>query len=70
MIICITGACGNIAYSLYNYLCYGHIFGYKCDITLHLLEVPNKRKQLEILKLELEDCCYTHVQDIKIFDSN
>jgi hypothetical protein len=26
MIIAVTGACGNIAYSLYNSLCGGHIF--------------------------------------------
>ena len=51
MIVCITGACGNIAYSLYNYLCEGHIFGNNIDIELRLLEIPVKKNQLEILKL-------------------
>ena len=37
MIVCITGACGNIAYSLYNYLCSGYIFGEDTQIELRLL---------------------------------
>lgn len=51
MIVCITGACGNIAYSLYNYLCSGHVFGNHVEIELRLLEIPAKLKQLQILKL-------------------
>jgi len=69
MIIVVTGACGNIAYSLYNSLCGGHIFSDSTEIELRLLDIPSKFDQLKILKLELEDCCYENVTDISVFDN-
>ena len=66
--ICVTGACGKIAYSLYNSLCTGYVFGENISLELRLLDVSTKMDELKILKEELDDCCYTNVASIKIFD--
>lgn len=44
MKVCVTGACGKIAYSLYNPLCSGNIFGADVEIELHLIDVSTKRE--------------------------
>lgn len=64
LILCITGAAGKIAYSLYNTLCSSDVFGTDIEITLRLIELEVKLNQLEIVKMELEDCCYTRVKAI------
>jgi hypothetical protein len=38
--VCLTGAAGNIAYSLYNLLGEGVIFGEDTVLDLRLLDVP------------------------------
>ena len=53
LVVCITGAAGRIAYSLYNTLCSSDVFGKDIEIVLRLIEVKSKIAQLEILKLEL-----------------
>ena len=68
MKVCVTGACGKIAYSLYNPLCSGSIFGAEVEIELRLIDVSAKRDELKILKEELDDCCYKHLSGILIFD--
>lgn len=62
--VCITGAAGKIAYSLYNTLCSSDVFGSDIEIILRLVEIEQKLPQLEIVKMELEDCCYIRVKSI------
>ena len=38
--ICITGAAGRIAYTVFNPLCSGYIFGKDVELELHLLDRP------------------------------
>ena len=51
MIICITGASGRIAYSLYNTLCSSDVFGTDIEMELRLIELPSKIDQLKAIKL-------------------
>ena len=37
LIVCITGAAGRIAYSLYNTLCSSDVFGQDIEIVLRLI---------------------------------
>lgn len=67
LIVCVTGAAGKIAYSLYNTLCSSDVFGVDIEIVLRLIEVEFKLHQLEIVKMELEDCCYNRVKSIEIY---
>lgn len=64
LIVCVTGAAGKIAYSLYNTLLSSDVFGTDLEIALRLLEVDFKLNQLEIVKMELEDCCFVRVKSI------
>lgn len=68
MKVCLTGACGKIAYSLYSPLCSGAILGGDVEIELRLVDIASKRDELLILREELDDCCYNNVTKIDIFD--
>jgi malate dehydrogenase len=54
--IAITGAAGNISYSLLFRLIAGHLFGKEQPIVLRLLEIPSAMSTLEGLVMELNDC--------------
>ena len=64
--VCISGACGKIAYSLFNSLGSGDLFGPHCSIDLRLLDLPDKRKELQCLLLELEDCAFPLLEKVSI----
>lgn len=64
IIVCVTGAAGKIAYSLYNTMLSSDVFGTDIEIVLRLLEVDFKFHQLEIVRMELEDCCFSRVKSI------
>lgn len=68
MKVSVTGACGKIAYSLFNSLCSGVIFGSETEIELRLIDISTKHDELRILKEELDDCCYQNLKSISIFD--
>ena len=56
--IAITGAAGNIAYSLIFRILSGNIFMPDTKIDLRLLDIPNAKKILHGVKLEIEDCAF------------
>lgn len=62
--VCVTGACGKIAYSLYSPLCSGNIFGPGVEIELRLIDLSSKKDELRILREELDDCCYNNVSKV------
>lgn len=64
--IVVTGGAGQIAYSLLFRIASGEIFGQKQKIALHILELPDAMKALEGVVMELEDCSFPLLQDIKI----
>jgi malate dehydrogenase len=50
-------------------LCNGSVFGPNVKIQLRLLDIPNAIKVLEGVFLELQDCAYPLVEDIKFGDN-
>lgn len=67
--IAVTGAGGQIAYSLLFRLAHGDLFGPKQPIALHLLEVPAMASSLEGVVMELEDAAFPLLHEIR-FGSN
>ena len=66
--IAITGAAGNIAYSLIFRILSGNIFFPNTKIDLRLLDIPNATKILHGVKLEIEDCAFDNLSNITITD--
>ncbi|HXF29408.1 MAG TPA: malate dehydrogenase, partial [Chlamydiales bacterium] len=64
--IAVTGAAGQIAYSLLFRLAAGELFGTDQKIALHLLEIPEATPFLEGVKMELEDCAFPLLESITI----
>jgi len=81
--VAVTGAAGQVAYSLLPRLASGEVFGPDKKVILQLLEIPrradwtppptnpNARQALDALEgvaLELEDCSFACLQDIIVTD--
>lgn len=64
--IAVTGAAGQIAYSLIFQLASGGLFGKEQPIALHLLEVPQVLESLKGVEMELQDCAYPLLKEIRI----
>jgi malate dehydrogenase len=62
--ILVTGASGNIAYSLLFRIASGELFGPREPIALHLLEIPEALGSLSGVKMELDDCAYPLLKEI------
>jgi malate/lactate dehydrogenase len=56
--VCVTGAAGNIAYSLIPLIVGGHMFGPKTTIHLRLLDLSVCETLLKGVVMELEDSAY------------
>eukprot|EP00004_Rigifila_ramosa_P026400 TRINITY_DN819_c0_g1_i1.p1 TRINITY_DN819_c0_g1~~TRINITY_DN819_c0_g1_i1.p1 ORF type:complete len:261 (+),score=56.38 TRINITY_DN819_c0_g1_i1:45-785(+) len=56
--ILITGAAGQIAYSLAFNCARGGAAGPERDVVLHLFDIPGMEQALEGVKMELEDCAF------------
>lgn len=63
--IAVTGAGGQIAYNLIFRIASGELFG-KEPIVLHLLELKDMMPVLEGVRMELEDCAFPNLMEIKI----
>ena len=55
VVIAVTGAAGNVAYSLLFMIARGDMYGPTRHIELHLLDVPSTESKLESVLMELED---------------
>jgi malate dehydrogenase len=62
--ISITGAAGQIAYSLVFRIAAGDMLGADQPVILQLLDVPQAMTALKGVVLELEDCAFPLVEDI------
>jgi malate dehydrogenase len=67
-IITITGAAGNIAYSLIFRILSGNIFHQDTKIQLNLLDISSALPVLMGVKLEIEDCAFKQLEDVVITD--
>lgn len=54
--VVVTGAAGQIAYSLLYMIAKGDVFGQKQQLILHLLDIPPMMGVLEGVVMELADC--------------
>ena len=67
--IAVTGAAGQIGYSLLPRIAAGELFGLDQPITLRLIEVPAAIKPLEGVLMELLDCTFPLLEDVVITDN-
>ena len=67
--ISITGAAGNIAYSLIFRILSNLPFKATDKINLRLLDIPESQKSLEGLKFEIEDCAFESLNDLVTTDN-
>lgn len=71
--VAVTGAAGQVAYTLLPRLASGEVFGKDTKVILQLLEVPRSvfpkaMEGLEGVAMELEDCAFPTLQDIIVTD--
>jgi malate dehydrogenase len=64
--IAVTGAGGQIAYSVLFRIATGEMLGADQPIAFHLLETPQMQAVLRGVVMELEDCAYPLLKEIKI----
>ena len=66
--VCVTGAAGQIAYSLLPNICKGEMFGEGQSVVLHLLDIAPAMGALNGVVLELEDCSYPLLEGTVVTD--
>jgi len=68
MRVAVTGAAGQISYSLLFRIAAGEMLGADQPVVLQLLEIPPAMKALEGVVMELEDCAFPLVESIELSD--
>ncbi len=66
--VAVTGAAGQIGYSLLFRLASGDLFGKDVPIQLRLLEITPALKALEGVVMELDDCAFPTLDSVEIGD--
>lgn len=64
--VAITGAAGQIGYALLFRIASGQMFGPNIDVDLNLLELEHSLPALEGVCMELIDCAFPRLKDIKM----
>ena len=64
--IAVTGAAGQIGYSLLPRIAAGEMFGKQTKISLQLLEIPPALDALGGVAMELQDCAFPLLQDVLV----
>ena len=69
--VAVTGAAGQIGYSLLFRIASGHMFGPDQPVILQLIEIPVEKamKALEGVAMELDDCAFPLLKDIVLTDN-
>ncbi|ABM61606.1 malate dehydrogenase [Halorhodospira halophila] len=67
--VAVTGAAGQIGYSLLFRIAAGEMLGKDQPVTLQLLEIPQAQEALQGTVMELEDCAFPLVDGIIATDS-
>uniref|UniRef100_A0A0M3I6Z3 Malate dehydrogenase, cytoplasmic n=1 Tax=Ascaris lumbricoides TaxID=6252 RepID=A0A0M3I6Z3_ASCLU len=62
--VLVTGAAGQIGYSLVLQVAKGNIFGHSTPIVLVMLDIPPTAAVLEGVKFELQDCALPNLIDV------
>ncbi len=74
--VAVTGAAGQVAYSMLARLASGEVFGPENQVILQLLEIPKdpsraERQAMDVLEgvvMELDDCSFPTLKDVLITD--
>jgi malate dehydrogenase len=66
--VAVTGAAGQVAYSILPRLASGEVFGANQKVILQLLEITPALTALEGVAMELEDCGFPTLQKIEVAD--
>lgn len=66
--VAVTGAAGQVSYSMLNRLASGEVFGPNQKVILQLLEIPPAMGTLEGVAMELNDCSFATLHDVVITD--
>lgn len=66
--VAVTGAAGQICYSLLFRIANGDLLGKDQPVALHLLEITPALKALEGVVMELDDCAYPLLDNVVIGD--
>jgi len=64
--VAVTGGAGQIAYNLLFRIASGELFGAQQPIALHILEVPEAMGFLKGVAMELDDCAFPLLKEVKI----
>jgi len=64
--VAVTGGAGQIAYSLLFRIAQGDLFGPDQPVALHLLDLPNFETALRGVEMELHDCVFPLLKEIRI----
>ena len=62
--VAVTGAAGQIDYSLLFRIASGEMFGPETEVSLNLLEIPPAMNALQGVVMELDDCAFPLVREI------
>ena len=63
-----TGAAGQICYSLLFRIAHGDMLGYDQPVILHLIDIPQAQKALSGVAMELGDCAFPLLHGIVCTD--
>src|ERR1700675_4189432 len=66
--VAVTGAAGQVAYSMLERLASGEVFGPNTKVVLQLLEITPALKSLEGVGMELQDCGFPTLQGVEVTD--
>ena len=62
--VCVTGAAGQIAYSLLPLLSSGRVFGERVGVDLRLLDIPPAAEAMRGVMMELDDGAYPNLVSV------
>merc|ERR1712098_774220 len=68
LLVVITGAAGQIAYSLIYQVASGYVFGNNQPLILHLLDIAPMMGVLGGVVMEIQDCAFPLVRDVVATD--
>ncbi len=68
--VAVTGAAGQIGYSLLFRLASGQVFGPDQQVILHMVEVPPAMGALDGVEMELDDCAFPTLAGVVKADSD
>jgi len=68
--VAVTGAAGQIGYSLIFRIAAGEVFGRNQPVILHLVEIPPAMGGLEGIHMELDDCAFPTLAGVVKADSD